>query len=521
MSDVVVRVGGRQTKVNRAFRTDNESEFYLREHVDVQRVDKHGSVVATLERVKPGAWVYGMIELLHDHTHSMCKQRLDCLPVFYVLEILQKRATPQRLDNGSDDVDVLVLPCKLASEVTSGRLRSRERLNTTDLLLGDRPLYMPADAIVTTMRAVVGPGEATPGFDGPRRVSHYVTNVDEDFQPEGDRCDIKPLYTHAALLQAPYEHAADYLELQHVPVPPQPPQPAAGQPLLVSRTPSYRVPKPKRPFDQSSDADTSARARTSLPSPTTKRPRGRPRKTVSLSDSVLDTNKNDEQAQAVRALHELAEAVEIPRASVASAAARAPPPVSPKDAVSPYVSSPGVPSAPQPQPRPDDVIDVVLTDLSPTEQATVLASVRSLRAIAASYPVDLSQSTWQQYKPQLTACVVELMRTRTCSEVAFTRSARLCAELAAFCKAHLGGEFGAFVDETVRANRGLAAQFLSRLPESQLPVAHILFLRPLVYDQLRQLTQTWGFDPIDDDIVADALKLKQQAHSVSQKDRAI
>jgi hypothetical protein len=288
--------------------------------------------------------------------------------------------------------------------------------------------------------------------------------------------------------------------------------------LLVSRTPSYRVPKPKRPFDQSSDTDTSALARSCSSLPTTKRPRGRPRKTVSLSDSVLDANKNDEQAQAVRALHELADAVEIPRASVAVSSA--PPPVSPKDAVSPYVSSPDVPSAPQPQPRPDDVVDVVLTDLSATEQATVLASVRSLRAIAASSnPVDLSQSTWQQYKPQLTACVVELMRTRTCSEVAFTRSARLCAELAAFCKAHLGGEFGAFVDETVRANRGLAAQFLSRLPESQLPVAHILFLRPLVYDQLRQLMQTWGFDPIDDDIIADALKLKQQAQS--QKDRAI
>jgi hypothetical protein len=167
----------------------------------------------------------------------------------------------------------------------------------------------------------------------------------------------------------------------------------------------------------------------------------------------------------------------------------------------------------EPQTRPDEVD---LTDLSPTEQDTVLASERSLRAIAASYPVDLSQSTWQQYKPQLTAYAVELMRTRTCAEVAFTRSARLCAEFAAFCKAHLGGEFGAFVDETVRANRGLAAQFLSRLPESQLLVAHILFLRPLVYDQLRQLVQTWGFQPIDDDIVTDALKLKQQA----QKDRS-
>jgi hypothetical protein len=71
----------------------------------------------------------------------------------------------------------------------------------------------------------------------------------------------------------------------------------------------------------------------------------------------------------------------------------------------------------------------------------------------------------------------------------------------------------------VRANRGLAAQFLSRLPESQLLVAHILFLRPLVYDQLRQLVQTWGFQAIDDDIVADALKLKQQAQT--QKDRTI
>ena len=179
-------------------------------------------------------------------------------------------------------------------------------------------------------------------------------------------------------------------------------------------------------------------------------------------------------------------------------------------------------SAPQqtqePQRRPDGV-DVDLTDLSPTEQATVLESERSLRAIAASYPVDLAQNTWQQYKPQLTACIVELMRTRTCAEVAFTRSPRLCAEFAAFCKAHLGGEFGAFIDETVRANRGLAAQFLSRLPESQLLVAHILFLRPLVYDQLRQLVQTWGFQAIDDDIVADALKLKQQAQT--QKDRTI
>jgi hypothetical protein len=83
--------------VNRAFRTDDGCEFYLREYVDVQRVDERGGVTATLERVKPGAWVYGMIELMNDHTHSMCKQRLDCLPVFYVLEILQKRADGVKL----------------------------------------------------------------------------------------------------------------------------------------------------------------------------------------------------------------------------------------------------------------------------------------------------------------------------------------------------------------------------------------------------------------------------------------
>jgi hypothetical protein len=139
---------------------------------------------------------------------------------------------------------------------------------------------------------------------------------------------------------------------------------------------------------------------------------------------------------------------------------------------------------------------VDLTGLSPAQQAAVLEKEMSLRAIAGTYPVDLAHNTWQQYKPEM-------------AEVAFARSARLRADLAAMCKMRLGGEFGAFVDETVRANRELTVEFLSRLSQWQMLVAHITFLRPMVYGQLCHVVLTCGFKPIDNDIVIEALKLKE------------
>lgn len=524
MSDLVVRVGGREAKVKRAFRSDASCDFHLREYVDVMRIDANGHVIETLERVKPGMWVYGMIELLSDQTYSTCKQRLDCLPVFYVLEILQKGAAPSRLANGSDDVDVLVLPCKIARELPTGRFRSRSRFNEPDLFVGDRPLYMPADSIIATMQAVIGPGEATPGFKEPRRVSHYATNVDEDFKPEAATCEIKPLRVDSDLLTAPYEHAAQFLELQHVAPPAR----------KRSYTPTGRPRgRPRKHDDADADADEAVDALNELASAS---PTSVPSASLSLPSEIrfigFDDDEDEDkdgaqkapqtavplarkrsytptpvpasappatrqaEAKKSRTIREVfVERALAERAREAANAAPAP--------ISPPLSS--VPVSPQ-----SDFEIWLAGNVSPEQRADMVFAEKSMREISRKATVDLSQNTWQKYKARLATGILDLTERMTLYEAAFVASEAAQQALADFCTTHLGGEFGAFVDETLNANRDATVRFLARIPEPLMFVAHIMFMRPMAYLHLRKLVRTWGLQPIDEEFIRAARELKKQ-----------
>jgi hypothetical protein len=133
-----------------------------------------------------------------------------------------------------------------------------------------------------------------------------------------------------------------------------------------------------------------------------------------------------------------------------------------------------------------------------------------LLATAAAYQVDLTNNLWKLYKPQLTACIIYHMRNCTWAEGVFMQSERSRSAFVSLCKKHLGGEFGAFVDETVRANRELTIQFLARMPISLMTTAHIVLLRPIAYLELCMRVRTWGFKEMDSDIVMEALKLKEK-----------
>jgi hypothetical protein len=223
MSDVVVRLGGQSRGVERNFRDDSVSEdFNVREFIELRRVspatDAPGGGDAAgdlLEVIKPGMFVYGLIEELQGVPYTGCRLQLDRLPVFYVLEFVEKASVRRKIDadpraaSVSENAEALVLRCKPLSELRGGtlKLKTREQAYWTDLVIGDQPFYLPIDSIVTKMPAVIGLGPATPRFDTPRRVALHATLVDEELQFETGG-EIRRLTLTHSVLRPPFDDAA-------------------------------------------------------------------------------------------------------------------------------------------------------------------------------------------------------------------------------------------------------------------------------------------------------------------------
>jgi hypothetical protein len=217
MSDIVVKLCGDSHSVMRDFREDGEpDDFAVREFVELRRVDEAGQPSELVEIIHPGMFVYGLIDKLEESTYEQCRLRRDCMPVFYVLEFLEnvtsQRAARSSAGIGSDSGEAFVLKCEVLQNIKDRTLNSRTA-NLTDLVISEEPFYIPIDSIVTRMDAIIGTGDATPEFDGPRRVS-LLAEADEDFD-FATAGRIVELHHSNSILRSPFDDAAENFIIRH------------------------------------------------------------------------------------------------------------------------------------------------------------------------------------------------------------------------------------------------------------------------------------------------------------------
>lgn len=131
---------------------------------------------------------------------------------------------------------------------------------------------------------------------------------------------------------------------------------------------------------------------------------------------------------------------------------------------------------------------------------------------ALAYDVDLCKNTWAPRHTLLVDYILRLMQKPSIPERVFLLSARARTACATFTKTHLGGPFGKFINHVLRRYRNETALFLSRWPSTLMPIVHSAYLRPMVYEYLRTLMQTYDLEPFDSDIVAAARQLRAARH---------
>jgi hypothetical protein len=223
MSDMIIKLSGDSHRVERPY-DGKIVNFIAREMAFVERVDEAAQTTKLIEVIRPGMFVYCLSDALRDATYDQCRQRLELLPVFYVLELLEKVAVADaNADAGgvgddvgvgnlrSDDAEALVLECKLFRDISGVVLKSRTMVNPTDLIMSSQPCRVPIDSIVTRMRAEIGPGSRliviAPTL--PRRVSHFA-DVDDQFR-FNDGGQIRPLTSDHNILLSPNSDNARFL----------------------------------------------------------------------------------------------------------------------------------------------------------------------------------------------------------------------------------------------------------------------------------------------------------------------
>jgi hypothetical protein len=638
MSDTIVHLGGSSHRVERDFRDDSLTEqFNVREYIELRRLLPTADADAApqselLEVVKPGMFVYGMIDALLGTPYAQCREQLERLPVFYVLEFIETVAIRRALENMpraasmSENAEALVLRCKPLSELRGGtlRLKTREHAHWTDLVIGDQPFYLPIDSIVTKMPAIIGIGAVTPDFDEPRRVALYATLVDEELEFERGG-EILRLYHSNGILRPPFDDAAldvfPGIDAVNSPSPDDPVDDddkdkddddddddddndaSEKQPAEKSSAVSVKVEaaagdgamavdadgaptkrkrrrrnstlyftvkkrhnvrgKPVAPVSDDEEAPSGTppprrRGRRRLAAtrgrgyvPTSNRRgrswgrvrgrggsrRGRGRGTAErvvavsglaqLDDAAASTDFKRNIAHASSSSSSSSSAVAAHTASTSAASTTTTTFVSNGATSSALISAPvAYPSAPtyvrpsaikqhstpSPSPPPSPTFNAVYGSQRRHQQSTAAPpaqpSNEEVDTLLYMDRVDLSANTWQRFKPQLAKHIVESLKVCTHAEWLYNSSPRVRSFFAQLTRTSLGGEFGAFVDDTLRANPQLAARFLSRFSEPYIRVAHSLVMRPITYRELCTVHMADGVEPISNDILSLALSMQ-------------
>jgi hypothetical protein len=573
MSDVVARLGGESHRVERAFREDSGTEeFNVREFAELRRATGHDSSGAAtgeevLESIRPGMFVYGLIEELQGVPYAGCRLRLESLPVFYVLEFVE-RVSQRRLRDAADaaarslseNAEVLVLRCKRMEELTGGRLATKEQLNSSDLVLSDQPFYMPIDSIVGQMHAILGPGAPTLAYDAPRRVSHYASLVTEEFKFERGGC-IRPLLHSSDVLRSPFDDVAQrfFVGLRDDDDGPTADDdddddddaefkmPRGQRPRAASMHPFTRRKRSTTGSDNDEDKSVLKRAakgrypgyKSSTFGSTGGNPRGRPwwkdrgqepppsartmRRELGVNGADDPLRNLAQVGDAVRTALKSAPADSpkpTPAASAAAATTAVKVSATPTVKVAPTTPSAAAAAAPPPpaqtQPRPPATH--AQQQVEPPRASSVAPPVAIVAEPSSAvvnetctFPadqVDLSDASWKRFKPQLVKHIVAALEAPGRDESMFRASARVRTVFCDLTRTRLGGEFGAFIDATLHANPQLTARFLARFTEPYIRVAHHFVVRPIAYRELCHLSIIDGVEPIGNDILALALSMR-------------
>jgi hypothetical protein len=520
MSDIVAKLRGASLSVKRPFRPDGEfSEFVVREAIELRRLDATGRTSTVVETIRPGMFVYGMIDELNTFTYQDCLYRRDCMPVFYVLEFLEdvtsQRAASSSAGIVSDNAEALVFACEIFRNIKKGGLKLRA-INTSDLVMSHDPYYMPIDSIVTRMDAVVGVGEATPDFRGPRRVS-MMAEANENFVFE-KKGRIHLLDASDAILRSPFNDAAETFIIGAVPK-------NNDTATRKRQLPSAATPprKAQALVDVLADVATTTMQHEE--------------ETVISSDNNNNNNNNDD--------------VVVPASSSSSTTASSPlsflrsvvPQQTQSSQTEPQAEPPAEPRAePQAKPQAESRADppaAPVTEPQPEPQREPQAEPQRAQAAPVTEPqllslgasqqrvddickpplkmVNLDDKRWHRFKPQLTAFIRLRLESPPCDEeVLFQSDERVRDYFFAFAQERLAGrdDFEKFVAEVMHQHSDAAALFLSRFPDDLMHVAHFYVLLPIVYRKLCALALVDGVaSMIDETIIAKARLIRQQKNN--------
>jgi hypothetical protein len=496
-------------------------------------------------------FVYTISDELKDQPYDVCVRRKDCMPVYYILDIVTGA------DANPEHAEMLVLQCKTYREL-GVKVHSKKKLNMTDLIIGDEPYYASADSVLMPMPAVIGPGSATHGFDGPRRVSHAALDADDDMQwPDEDSGSLLWLHKDTELLR-PSEDVSEFWWRDDAP-PGSAMAAAAGTAAtdnaddesmsdVVPTSPTFQQANTTNDADASTS--TKKRPASTDATPPAKRKRGRPPKkkkpeTKSPANAVAaganasqkgtpNTGRklNLETARRMLGVPSPAEAERIAAEALSQAANAstsvapvAQPPPTPPVMANGTASAPktggggGAPTAksnssassnsgalmPPPPPR----LRSAPGSAPPAPRARPAA--RSVMRI--SEDVDLRNDEWHVFKPQLTDYIKQLMANEhNPVEEEFHISPELRSAYMVHTKMRYGGEFGEFVDSVAQADMDALVDFTSRFQSPYDRFAYATFLRPQAYQYLcvLALTERIGAQPLSDDIIARAVERRLQ-----------
>jgi hypothetical protein len=467
MTDLVSRLGGRSKQVDRSYREDaHENTFFLREFVDVLRVDESGAapVEKQLVRVVPGMWVLCLEDdSLENEPYEVCRKRWDRLALFFVLEIVQKGGAP-RLASGSDDADVLVLRCKPIAEIKEYLTSLPPRANATDLVVGDQPFFVPIDSLVASVSVAIGVGDPlVPSYDGLRRVSFVVINATVDLDFDGDsEPELVPLTRSTAVLE-PTPDSQEFFKLHDVGIPLAKPRPR-GRPRRNAVSP-----QPPNPTVNSS---------TTTPVPIAPIP------VVAAATAAVIAAVAAADASADRSSSSSSLFIDVEELSEPPSPRQPPPPPSSHGKALRRLSSPQ----------------------SSTSPVVENGSLEDQMCTMPAEPIDLAGDRWRVLQDYMVEYIHQLMATPSREEAMFIASPRVRKVFIDFSHAHLNGDFGRFVDRAVRESPDLV-QFVARFPDNIMPIVHNVFVRPLVFQQASRVAA--NIQPLEDDVIDLAREFKR------------
>ena len=170
-------------EVDRPYRKDARNNTFFA-HAEVYVINrKNGALVGV---IKPGMCAHALHSSFEGQTVPSLRQCMadadKKTSVFYVLEIVSASKTAtQKTDSGSDNAEALVLRLKKARSLFSADKLQEMDLRADDWVIGNQPLYIPIDSLLTSAPIACGQRKEHFGF-----LAACLTDANSKLRVKGD-----------------------------------------------------------------------------------------------------------------------------------------------------------------------------------------------------------------------------------------------------------------------------------------------------------------------------------------------